>query len=189
MSQEQYLQKLARYSGDIRTGGLNFDYRTGQCSPSQPVQARSWGAACPAGFCPPANLPEALGRYFAGDRAGCREIPYTVSGSVTTSATLVTTLTIERNSKVTMCPTRVIMASDAGQGIVQVVSMQFGNQNQIVGGPVDISVFGIQSFQLVPFVPDCLFAGQPFSLQFTLQPEAGPPTREVYVTFIGPVVG
>ena len=189
MSQESYLRAVARYSGDIRTGALGFDYRTGQCSPPSPTQPMSWGAACPAGYCPPDKLPESLGRYFAGDRAGCREIPYTVSESTVTSATLVTTLTITRTSKVTMCPTRVLIASDAVAGIVTLVSMTFGNQNQVVGGPVEISVFGIQSFQLVPFVPDCLYAGQPFELVFQLAAEAGPPTREVYVTFSGPMVG
>lgn len=189
MSQESYLRAVARYSGDIRTGGLAFDYRTGQCNTVQPTQPRSWGAACPTGYCPPDRLPEALGRYFAGDRAGCREIPYTVSEGTVTSATLVTTLTITRTSKVTMCPTRILMASDAGAGLVTLVSMTFGNQNQIVGGPVSIEVFGTQAFQMVPFVPDCLYAGQPFELVFNIAAEAGPPTREVYVTFIGPMVG
>lgn len=188
MSQESFLNTLGRYSGDIRTGGLHFDYRTGQCAPGQPTQLRSWGAACPPGFCPPANLPAALNRFFAGDRSGCRELPYTVSGAVLTVAATPTPLIIQRNSKVTMCPTRVLIASDAALSVVDLVRMQFGNQNQIVGGPVEITAFGPQAFQLVPFVPDCLFAGQPFELEFSLT-EAMANTREVYVTFIGPMVG
>lgn len=189
MSHETYLEAVGKYSQDIRTGALGFDYKTGQCHPGPQTQAKSWGGACPTGFCPPNGLPAALNRWFAGDRSGCREIPYTVSGSVLTSTTLATTITITRNSKVTMCPTRVLIASDAPLGLVDLVTMQFGNANQIVGGPVEVSVFGIQAFQLVPFVPDCLYAGQPFTLTFSLDAETPAVTREVYVTFIGPMVG
>lgn len=189
MSQESYLRALARYSGDIRTGGLQFDYRTGQCAPVQATRIQSWGAACPTGFCPPENLPEALGRWFAGDRAGCREIPYTVSATATSDTMANVVVTIDRVSKVTMCPTRMLILADGATAQWELVSFQFGNQNQMVGGPVAVEAFSPAAFQVVPMVPDCLKAGTPFNFTLNLLPEAMANTREVYITLIGPTVG
>lgn len=192
MSEERYLQTLARYSGDIRTGALAFDYRTGQCSPAQPTQAQSWGSACPPGFCLPDNLPEQLNRYFAGDRNGCREIPWTVKLSATSSATLVVTATVSNVSKVTMCPTRMICVTDGTENAAQqweLTVIQFGNQNQLVGGPVSVFAFNSDAFQVVPMVPDCLRAGLPFTITATLDPETTPTARNLWVTFIGPMIG
>lgn len=190
MSEESYLQALARYDSDIRTGSIQFDYRTGQCGPPQATVLKSWGAACPTGFCPPDNLPQALNRWFAGDRAGCRELPYGLNVTVTGAVATDTAWSIERTSKVTMCPTRLLASYDLGtdSGPFVISKIQFGNQNQIVGGPIPINNFHPGAFQPVPFVPDCLKAGQPFSIEGTLKAGAAV-ASSLYLTFIGPVVG
>lgn len=189
MSEEQYLSALARYSGDIRTGALGFDYRTGQCTPVQATNLRSWGSACPSGFCPPDGLPAALNRWFAGDRAGCKEIPYCLHFSGTSSATLVVPVTRDLNSKITMCPTRLLAYSDSAPGQWELVKVQFGNQNQIVGGPIALEAFGPIAFQEVPMVPDCIRAGLPISITVNLNPEQTPTARNAWLVFIGPMVG
>ncbi len=190
MSQESYLKAMARYSADIRTGAIMVDYRTGQCSPAQATVPRSWGSACPPGFCPPDGLPEALGRWFAGDRSGCRELPYTIHIPVTGSATLDVASTVERNSKVTMCPTRMMVTTNYGtaSGPFEITRIQFGNQNQIVGGPLPAGMFDPGAFQVVPFVPDCLRAGLPFSISVNLLAGAAV-ASDIWLTFIGPAVG
>lgn len=186
MSQESFLRAVARYDSPIKTGGLAFDYRTGQCSPPQATQARSWGAACPSGYCPPENLPAALNRYFAGDRAGCREAPYTVRLDGTEDAALDVVVTEERNSPITMCPTRIIMHATGDWLINQI---RFGNQNQLIGGPVPWEAFGTDTFAAVPIVPDCMAAGQPIRIQATLLPDGGAAARSLWVVFLGPMVG
>lgn len=188
MSEDKFLQTLARYSGDIRTGAIAFDYRTGQCAPGMQTVPMSWGSACPPGYCPPDNLPERLGRWFAGDRSGCKELPYGINIAQLSDVALDTPVTFTTTSKVTMCPTRMIIGADTtDQWLLNTIT--FGNQNQLIGGPVRVEVFGIQAFQTVPMVPDCLRAGQPFELTFTLRAEAVPAVREVHVVFIGPTVG
>lgn len=184
-----FLEAVARFSGDIRTGALPFDYRTGQCAPVAATQLRSWGAACPTGFCPPDNLPEALGRYFAGDRSGCREIPYGIRIQATSQVAAVTTVNLERTSKITMCPTRLLTIADGAAGQWLINTIQFGNQNQIVGGPIAQEVFSPFSFQLVPMVPDCIKAGQPFTINVSLGAEAMATARNLWLVFIGPMVG
>lgn len=190
MGELQYLHALARYSDAIRTGALPFDYRTGQCGPAPATELRSWGAACPQGFCPPDNLPEALGRWFAGDRSGCRELPYTILLSDTGAVATDTTVSVERTSKVTMCPTRMLVTPflGAASGPWEISKIQFGNQNQIVGGPMPTNLFDPAAFQVVPFVPDCLRAGQPFEIEAILKAGAAV-ASSLYVTFLGPVVG
>lgn len=190
MAQLAALRGLARHYEDIRTGRLPFDFRTGACMPVQATQLRSWGSACPSGACLPDNLPEALGRWFAGDRNGCRELPFCVHLSATSSATLVTPVTLERTSKVTACPTRLLAFSDAPRGHWELTSVVFGNQNQIVGDPVAVEAFDNVAFQAVPMVPDCLRAGQPYSISANLLPDVDTPTaRNLWLVFIGPVVG
>lgn len=186
LGEEGYLRTLARYSHDIRTGGLNFDYRTGQCGPVQATQLRSWGAACPPGFCPPDRLPEQLGRWFAGDRTGCRELPMTIRLDGTAGVAAVT-VTRELTSRVTMCPTRVMAWHNADGEDWLINEIQFGNQNQLVGGPVPAAAFDPQAFQDVPIVPDCIYAGQPISITATLG--IGEDASSLWIVFIGPTIG
>lgn len=198
MSEESYLRALARFNGDIRTGAIKFDYKTGACGPAPGAVPKSWGAACPPGYCTPDNLPTALSRWFAGDRAGCKELPYTMKTSLTSSTTLVLTATITGVSKVTMCPTRLMVVTDNGGGPTsgaghnqwEITSITFGNQNQLVGGPVGADTWNPQFFsQLVPMVPDCLRAGQPYTINLNLKPEAMATLRTIYLVWIGPMVG
>lgn len=189
MSEEQYLKTLARYSQDIRTGALEFNYRTGACGPAPATQTKSWGSACPPGVCLPDNLPAALNRYFAGDRAGCKELPYCLHFSGTSSANAVVPVTRDVTSKITMCPTRMIGYTDSAPGQWEIAKIEFGNQNQIVGDPVAVEAFAPIAFQVVPMVPDCLRAGLPFSITLNLQPEQAPTLRNAWLVFIGPMVG
>lgn len=191
MSEVAYLRHIARYSDVIRTGGVAFNPRTGQCGPVQATQVRSWGAACPPGYCPPDGLPEALNRYFAGDRAGCREIPWTVQFDGTEQAAAQTVVTVTGTSKVTMCPTRMLATQDGVAGANWFIrSIEFGNQNQILGGvDVPIVAFARDAFQVVPMVPDCLKAGQPFEITVMLDQDATPVARSMWLTFIGPMIG
>lgn len=183
------LRALGRHWDDIRTGRLPFDMKTGACGPVPATQLKSWGSACPSGACLPDNLPEALGRWFAGDRNGCRELPFCVHLSATSSATLETPVTLERSSKITACPTRLIAFTDSPRGHWELTEVKFGNQNQIVGDHVAIEAFNNTAFQAVPMVPDCLFAGQPFSISANLLPDEAPTARNLWLVFIGPVVG
>lgn len=189
MSEEKFLKNVAKYSHEIRTGALNFNYRTGQCGPVQATQLRSWGAACPPGYCPPNQLPEALGRYFAGDRTGCREIPYVKKIAVTAGIAAIDS-TVEEVSKVTMCPTRLIIQTDFFPSpSVSLVSFKIGNQNQLVGGPVLVSAFDRKAYQDVPIVPDCIRAGQPFSFTIRVGVALEPATVSTYIMLIGPAIG
>lgn len=188
MSEVSYLKALARYHDDIRTGQLAFDYRTGQCGPVQATQVKSWGAACPSGFCPPGNLPAALGRWFAGDRAGCRELPYTVVLSGTGEVAADVAVSVDRVSKVDMCPTRIIATTTTGTSVWRIEKIQFGNQNQLVGSGLPVGALDPGAFQPVPIVPDCLRAGQPFSIDATIVAGVAA-AGSIAITFIGPVVG
>jgi len=187
MSEESYLRALARYDGDIKRGNIAFDYRTGQCGPVQATQLRSWGAACPTGFCAPDNLPAALGRWFAGDRAGCRELPVTVRLTGLRDVAVPLVVTNNGVAPVTMCPTRIIAYAEAGS-TWDINVMRFGNQNQLVGGPVPSVAFDSGVFASVPLVPDCLRAGQPVQFQATLGIGAAA-TFSLWITLIGPMVG
>ena len=186
-----YLQAVAKYSDAIRTGAVKFDYRTGACGPAAATQPMSWGAACPPGFCTPDNLPASLGRWFSGDRAGCTEKPFTIKLQATSSTTLVVTATESTTSPVTMCPTRLLIVADGAYNQWEIATIQFGNQNQIVGGPAPVGAFAapMAFAQTVPFVPDCLRAGMPYTVTMNLKPEAMATLRTVYLTFIGPMVG
>lgn len=187
MSEEQFLRTLARYDGDIKRGALKFDYRTGACGPVQATQVRSWGAACPTGFCAPDNLPEALGRWFAGDRAGCREIPYTIRIDGTSDAALDVNVVATPNATVTMCPTRIITHA-VGNWNLNV--LQFGSVNQIFGGPIPHTSLGTQVHASVPMVPDCIRAGQPIRIDADLLPDGvGGAADSLWIVFLGPMVG
>lgn len=188
MSEESYLRALSRYDGDIRTGNLPFNYRTGQCGPVAATQLNSWGPGCPPGFCPPDKMPEALNRWFAGDRAGCRELPYTIVLAGVGDAALDVAVVREVVSKVTMCPTRMMLRIRVGTSTWLINEIQFGNQNQIIGGPFPSNAFGPVTFQTIPFVPDCLRAGQPFTLRATIRGGVAA-AAELAVVFIGPAVG
>lgn len=186
--QVRYLSEVARYSADIRTGALAFDYRTGQCGPVQASQLKSWGAGCPSGYCPPSDLPEALGRWFAGDRAGCREIPYAIR--FTTSAGLANSnVSTSRAAPITMCPTRVMAWADGGEWLIR--GMSFGAQEQIIGGPTPVGMFDPMAYQPVPFVPDCVRSGIPMTFDVTLRATGGdpPPVLNMWIVLIGPMVG
>lgn len=187
MSQESFLRSVARYSDAIKSGAVAFDYRTGACSPGPATQTRSWGAACPSGYCPPSELPAALGRFFAGDRAGCSEKPFTIRLDGTTDAALDVSVVDSRNASVTMCPTRIIMWATGNWLVNQI---RFGNENQIVGGPVPWQAFGPGVFAAVPIVPDCMYAGLPMTIDTDLQADGvGGNARSLFVCFLGPMVG
>jgi hypothetical protein len=192
MSEERYLEAVARHYDVIRTGAVMFDFRTGQCGPAPANVTKSWGSACPDGYCPPANLPDALGRYFAGDRSGCREVPYTLHFSATEGgvAAVFADVTVTGNSKVTMCPTRMLITHDGVTGGAwRFKRLQFGNQNQVVGDTFPVSAYDPAAFQAVPFVPDCLRAGMPYEVVLELEGDATPVARQAWVTLIGPMVG
>lgn len=195
MSEASYLRALARYNHDIRTGAIRYDYRTGACSPGPAALVKAWGSACPpGGMCAPDQLPAQLGRYFAGDRAGCREIPFCISGTLTSDTMASQELVLSDTSPVTLCATRLIVVTDyPGAGTHnqwEINEIKFGNQNQIVGGPVGADVFYPLNFnQTVPFVPDCLRAGTPYRISVSLKPEAMATPRHISLVFIGPMVG
>jgi hypothetical protein len=184
------LGAIARHSDLIRSGALSGPalsqlIRTGQCGAPQATQLQSWGSACPSGFCPPEGLPAAFKRFFAGDRAGCRELPW----AVTFTAGAAGVVTVAGNATVTACPTRLIAASTGAAGDLltdwTINTIQFGIRNQLVGGPAPASAFATDAYQLVPMVPDCLRAGQPYTLAAEQLTGAGTLT----LIFIGPVVG
>lgn len=156
----------------------------GGCAPTPPTQPQSWGAACPPGFCTGDQLAQNLNRSFAGERYGCRELPYTVTGTADAQGDL----TISQNSTVTMCPTRVMVMGDDGVVIPADASLtvfEIGNQNQILGDPIPVSHLSPFSYQIIPFVTDCIKAGIPFTITIS-----GWGADEVaYVTLIGPAIG
>jgi hypothetical protein len=185
------LQAVARHSDLIRTGKLSPAQlsqlvRTGACGAPQATQLQSWGSACPTGFCPPEGLPAALNRYFAGDRTGCRELPF---GIVFTAAAA-GVVTVADNSPVTACPTRLIAVphKDGGLANWTINVIQFGIRNQLVGGPAPALAFAPDAIQLVPMVPDCLRAGQPYTITVE-RTDADIGADSLTLIFIGPVVG
>lgn len=157
---------------------------SGPCGPAAPAVPMSWGAACPPGGCTGAELAAALGRAFAGERYPCRELPYTVRGTTDGGGDL----TLSQNSLVTICPTRVMISQDDGVVVpanASLVSFTIGSQNQVLGDPIPASHLSPFSYQIIPFVGDCMRSGMPFEL--VLEDFAADST--VYVTFIGPAVG
>ena len=177
------MQKLAHKmrNGTPRTNG--GQHRTGQsppCGGLPPAQTQSWGAACPTGYCTSENLAASLNRQFAGDRYPCREIPYWISGEVEAGET---SITLTQNSKVTTCPTRVVVMTPDQTGALSV--FEVGNQNQSVGDPIPIALLGPDSYGIIPFVTDCIKAGLPFKVTLT-NLAAG---DAVYVGLFGPTIG
>lgn len=181
------LSAIARHIDLIRTGALSGPQldqlvRTGQCGPPRATQLKSWGSACPPGFCLPDNLPEALGRYFAGEREGCRELPW----SLLFEAEATGVVTISDTALVTMCPTRLIAIASGGTWSINTI--QFGTQNQLVGGPAPAEAFAPDAYQLVPMVPDCLRAGQPYTVTVE-RTDAGGEPESLNLVWMGPAVG
>lgn len=181
------MSKLAKKMRDIRTGqymgpspvGLGG---AGPCVAPPPAQPMSWGAACPSGMCSAEDLAQSLNRAFAGQRYGCRELPYWLRGVADADGVA----TIEGNALVTICPTRVIIVPEAGVSLAAEFSVfEMGNQNQIVGDPIPIGILGPNAYQTIPFVTDCMRAGLPYRLQFTGLTEAD----VLYVGLIGPAIG
>lgn len=185
------LEAIARHWDLIRTGALSGPQlsmlvRTGQCGPPQATQLQSWGSACPPGFCGPDNLPEALGRWAAGEREGCREIPW----AQTFTAAAAGVVAISDTAPLTMCPTRLIAVPHKAGGLANwtINTIQFGIRNQLVGGPAPAAAFAPDAVQLVPMVPDCLRGGQPYTLAVErLDADVG--DDSLTLIFIGPAVG
>ena len=171
----------AAMNGGARTGQTA---RTGACGPVQATQVQSWGAACPTGDCTAQDLAANLNRSFAGERYGCRELPYTLVGTADATGLVV----IDTNSQVTMCPTRVIVSLDDEVVVPNdavMTSFQIGAQNQIIGDPIPVLQLSSFSYQAIPFVTDCIRAGLPFSIGL----EGFAEDTRVFVTLIGPAIG
>lgn len=163
------------YSGNGNGGG---------CSAQLPAQPQSWGSACPSGTCTSADLAASLGRAFGGERYGCREIGYWLSGTSSAGGAL----TLTQNALITICPTRIIAAASGGQAIgtgALLTVFTVGSQNQIFGDPLPLAVIAPDSVQMVPFVSDCIKSGTPFTLTFT-----GLTATTLYsIGLIGPAIG
>lgn len=153
------------------------------CGPMAPTVPMSWGAGCPPGGCTGADLAASLGRAFAGERYPCRELPYWLAATSDAGGIA----TFSQNSLVTICPTRVLVLSSAADGDLDAVMSEFtvGNQNQVVGDPLPIRFLHPQSYQIIPFVTDCIKAGMPFRIVITGNTAA----TDVYVGLIGPAIG
>jgi len=156
----------------------------GGCGVAPQATPQSWGSACPSGFCTSADLATALNRAFAGERQGCRELPYWLEGTSTAGGLL----TLTQNALVTICPTRVVILETLNGAIPDLAVMNeftIGNQNQIAGDPLPVNVLALGAYQTIPFVTDCIKAGIPFTVGF-----AGlDATTAYYVGLIGPAVG
>lgn len=158
--------------------------RTGQCGPMPPAVPQSWGAACPSGTCTSADLAASLNRAFAGEKMGCKEIPYILRGTSTAGGAL----TLAQNALITICPTRIMVDVDDGILILTgslLTAFTIGAQNQILGDPIPTGILNSNSYAIIPFVTDCIKAGTPFSLSFTGMGA----TQAVTVTLIGPAIG
>ena len=155
----------------------------GNCGPAMATQPRSWGAACPTGNCTADMLAANLNRAFAGERYPCREIPYWIPITIAADGTG----TFDDNSRVTICPTRVIVNPRDGSATVSVQLSRFeiGNQNQVVGDPIPLPFLGPNSYVIIPFVTDCIKAGMPFGVTLI----GGTPADIYDFGIIGPAIG
>src|SRR3990172_11025975 len=125
--------------GLMSPGGIG-NGAAGPCGGLPPAAPHSWGAACPTGTCTSESLAASLNRAFAGEKYGCRELPYWILGTATAGGVV----TIAQNSLVTICPTRVMFVEGDGgatpaDAIMSVFEIQ--NQNQIVGDPIPPFIF------------------------------------------------
>lgn len=164
--------------------GYPVQRTTGPCAGPPMAQPQSWGAACPTGDCSSEDLARNLGRAFAGQRYGCRELGYWLEGTATAGGVV----TISQNALVTICPTRVLVVpqntATVPAGAVMTV-FEMGSQNQIQGDPLPLDILLLDSYATIPFVTDCLKAGLPFRIVMT-----GLTAAAVYsVGLIGPASG
>lgn len=176
------LQSVARHNGPLA--------RTGACGPTPANVVGSWGGACPVGNCRPDDLPAELGRYFAGDRGDCKEMPYAFQfvGQASGTAVVVNTTSI-----LTMCPTRLV-AVERGTAAVDetnwvINSIVFGNQNQIVNNDIIASAFRTTAKQSVPLAPACLMGGTPVTITCTPTVVTAPGDTNLFLVFFGPAIG
>lgn len=155
------------------------------CGPMAPTQPQSWGAACPPGMCDPTTLAASLGRSFAGERYGCRELTYWLTADFDASGET----GFNVNSSITICPTRVVavVLDPAGTVVEEGVLETFtvGAQNQIYGDPLPLATIAPWSYSVIPFVTDCIRAGGPFGASFS----GGTQGNNVYFGLIGPAIG
>lgn len=175
-------------NGKTRTGqtsmmGPNYPAGMPPCGPAPAGTPMSWGSACPPGYCSADQLARNLNRAFAGDRYGCRELSYWLTAVASAGGVA----TFDDNAIITICPTRVIVLSAVADGDLDAELTEFtiGAQNQIYGDPMPIRMLHPQSYQIIPFVTDCIKAGQPFSLTVTGATAAS----TIYFGLIGPAVG
>lgn len=140
----------------------------------------SWGSGCPSGYCLPADLPASLGRVFAGEARGCREIPLSFYGTVDANGDLV----FDGNAPITICPTRLIIVSDGDPLFLS--SIKFGNEPQMIGNePIYSTVFAQNAWGAIPFVMNCLKAGLPYNITLS----SGTPDDNITVVLLGPAIG
>lgn len=165
-------------------GGGNGNGGGGGCFSPGPGQPMSWGAACPTGYCTAHDLAESLGRAFAGERYPCRELTYWTK--LTADANGVADTGDSKNSKVTICPTRIVAFAMPASANALLEVFQMGNQNEIIGDPIPIQLLDPDSFQIIPYVTDCLRAGLPFRVRVSGLTAT---TGILYFGLIGPTIG
>lgn len=171
-------------NGNPGSNGMRGGNGNGKCGTVQTIPM-SWGAGCPPGQCTAADLAAGLNRSFAGESYGCRELPYWLSGTADGDGVL----TLSQNSLVTICPTRMIIMSleddDLANAFGLLTEFTIGNQNQIVGDPIPFLFFHPDSYQVIPFVTDCIRAGMPFTIKLV----GNVASTKLYVGLIGPAIG
>jgi hypothetical protein len=159
------------------------------CGSPPARMTQSWGAGCPSGACTSDQLATSLNRSMAGERHPCKEICYWLRIDLAAGGTG----SVSPNSKVTICPTRVVaLVQDSAFNEVATATdvtlldvFEIGNQNQVVGDPIRLTHLHPASYQIIPFVTDCIKAGFPFRLAVT----GGPASGFVYIGLIGPAIG
>jgi hypothetical protein len=86
-----------------------------------------------------------------------------------------------------MCPTRIIAFASEVEGFL-LTSIKFGNTEQLVGS-IPTNTITTTSYQAIPIVTDCIFAGQPYQIDYTNLDATAMATQDLWLVFIGPMVG
>lgn len=175
--------KTAARTGQQMANPARANGGNGGCGPVGATSLNSWGPGCPTGNCTADQLASNLGRAFAGERYPCRELTYWLRMLIDANGNA----TFSDNSKVTICPTRVVVMSP-GTVVPSILldTFEIGNQNQIVGDPIPFPLLDVASYQIIPFVTDCIKAGMPFHVHLS---GTAAENTVVYFGIIGPTIG